>query len=111
KIFIYEHHPFASVFPYDGELVDVLKAKYHYFDDEIFMGNDGIDYYGGTEYKASPTFEFPYTISKLMNLLIKNKIEIKLFNEYKRDIALGHQTLEKAGLRLPLSYILIGEKK
>jgi len=111
KIFIYEHHPFASVFPYDGESDDPLKAKYNYFSNEIGSYNDGIDYYGGTVYDSSTSYEFSYTLSDLLGFLIDTGLEIKKFNEYLFDIALGNKELEDSELKLPLSYILIGEKK
>jgi len=113
NLFIYEHHPFAGVFPYDGEVEgdEILKIKYPYFNDEIWQESTGIDYYGGTVYDSPTSYEFSYTIGELINSLIKNGIMIERFNEYEKDIALGHQELEKKDLKLPLCYILIGEKR
>lgn len=115
KIFIYEHHPVGEMFPYDdefeGESEELLKLKYPYFSDKIWEDKTGIDYYGGTVYDSSTSYEFSYTISDMINKLISCGLSITSFNEYPRDIALGHQKLDKMGKSIPLSYILIGEKK
>jgi len=110
-LFIYEHHPYAGIFPYDGEPGETLRAKYNYFDEEIFVGREGIDYYGGTVYESPPAYEFPYTISDLINVVISAGFGIAAFHEFPKDIAKGHAELEKAGLKLPLSYILIARKQ
>ncbi|MCD4818683.1 MAG: class I SAM-dependent methyltransferase [Candidatus Cloacimonetes bacterium] len=109
-LFIYEHHPFASIFPFEDDK-DPLKAENSYFTDEIYIGNEGIDYYGNTTYESASAYEFSYTISKLLNILIRNGFCLTLFNEYDKDIALSFARLEKADIKLPLSYILIARKK
>jgi ubiquinone/menaquinone biosynthesis C-methylase UbiE len=109
-LFVYEHHPFAQVLPYDGEVEDHLRVIHNYFNDEIYIGKEGIDYYGNTSYKSSPAYEFSYTISDLLNAIIKNGLYLTLFNEYEKDIALVYEYLEKSDLKLPLSYILIARK-
>jgi len=115
KIFIYEHHPIGEMFPYDdefqGESEELTKLKYPYFTDEIWEDKTGIDYYGGTVYDSSTSYEFSYTISDMINKLISCGFAITRFNEYSRDIALGHQKLNKMGKSVPLSYIMIGEKR
>lgn len=111
KIFIHEHHPVGDIFPYDGEEEDPLKVKYPYFSQKVYECSEGIDYYGGTIYDSHTSYEFSYTISNLLNSMIENGFKIFKFNEYDNDIALGHQDLEKHNKKLPLSYILIGEKE
>lgn len=109
-LFIYEHHPFAQIFPYDFENDEPLKAINNYFTDEIYIGKNGIDYYGGTTYDSSPTYEFFHTVSELLNAIIDNGFYLTLFNEFDKDIALCYKLLENSGLKLPLSYILIAKK-
>ncbi len=109
-LFIYEHHPFANVLPYDNEFDGELKMIHHYFNNDIYIGKDGIDYYGFTTYNSAPSYEFFYTISKLINSICQNGFCIKVFNEYERDIAIVYEYLEKSDLRLPLSYILVATK-
>lgn len=110
KIFIYEHHPFGDVFPYDDEYKGVLEAKYKYFNKEIYSDNQGIDYYGGKTYESTRCYEFTYTISDLINILADLAFTIKRFNEYTHDISLCRTYLNQQEGKVPLSYILIAEK-
>ncbi|MCK4654166.1 MAG: class I SAM-dependent methyltransferase [Candidatus Cloacimonetes bacterium] len=109
-LFVYEHHPFANVLPYDNEIEDHLRVIHNYFNDEIYVGKGGIDYYENTTYDSSPAYEFSYTISDLINAIIENGFYLTLFNEYEKDIALVYEYLEKSDLELPLSYILTAKK-
>ena len=110
SIFIYEHHPFGDVFPYDDEYEGVLEAKHKYFNTEIYSDTLGIDYYGGISYDSAPTYEFTYTISDLINILADLGFSIKKFNEYPTDIALCRTYLKPEEGKLPLSYILVADK-
>ncbi|MFC1887458.1 class I SAM-dependent methyltransferase [Candidatus Cloacimonadota bacterium] len=109
KLFIYEHHPFSSIFTFD-ETKDPLTVTDHYFKEGVEEWTDGLDYYGGSEYNSPPTYEFPYTISRLLNSIISNDLQLRFFYEYDKDIAVCFKRLEESGIRLPLSYILIAEK-
>jgi SAM-dependent methyltransferase len=108
-LFIYEHHPYASIFTFDEEK-DPLTVVDHYFKEGVEEWTDGLDYYAGSEYKSPPTYEFPYTISKLLNAVASNNMNLKVFNEFENDIAICFKRLEEAEIRLPLSYILIAIK-
>lgn len=110
KIFIYEHHPIGGIFPYDDESSEIKKVVRSYFDKEIFQSSTGIDYYGGHSYDSETSYEFAYTLSDLFNILVRCGFNIRKFNEYTRDIALGHRKLETSGSGVPLSYILIADK-
>ena len=110
QLFIYEHHPFGNVFPYDDEFDGELKVIHKYFDKEIWEEFGGIDYYGGVSYKSSPSYEFPYTLVELFNILAERGFCLQKFNEYPDDIALGKSYAETQEIKLPLSYILIAKK-
>jgi len=109
QLFIYEHHPFASIFTFD-ETKDPLTVADHYFKDGVEEWNDGLDYYAGSEYESPPTYEFPYTVSKLINSILRNGLKLQVFNEYNKDIAVCFKRLEESELKLPLSYILTAVK-
>lgn len=111
SIFIYEHHPIGDMFPYDDEKEDFDKVKYPYFSDEIWEETDGIDYYGGEVYDSAKSYEFSYTIADLINYLAQSGMIISSFHEYTKDIALGHQELEKMDKKIPLSFILTAKKR
>ena len=110
QIFIYEHHPFGKVLPYDDEFDGDLKVIHKYFDKEVWEEFGGIDYYGGESYESSPSYEFPYTLSELLNQLADCGFCLQKFNEYENDIALGRSYMEEQEIKFPLSYILIARK-
>jgi ubiquinone/menaquinone biosynthesis C-methylase UbiE len=62
QLFIYEHHPFGNVLPYDDQYKGELKVVQNYFDTNMLEETGGIDYYGGESYESSPSYEFPYTV-------------------------------------------------
>ena len=110
---IYEHHPFCYMLACsdEDEFVqdDPLKIIYSYFRTDPWVGNDGIDYIGGTKYKAKTSYDFIQTLSTVINSIAGNSIRIKEFNEYSHDISLGFPEHAKEG-KVPLSYILVGVK-
>jgi ubiquinone/menaquinone biosynthesis C-methylase UbiE len=110
QLFIYEHHPFGNIFPYDDEFEGELKVVHKYFDKEIWEEFGGIDYYGGESYESSPSYEFPYTLSDLLNLIAECGFCLKNFHEYPADIALCRDYMKNQELKLPLSYILVATK-
>ncbi len=109
-LFIYEIHPFNNVLPYDNEFDGEVKIIHNYFDNEIYVGKDGIDYYGLTKYDSASAYEFSHTVSDLINGIISSGFQLKLFNEYERDYGVIYEYLQKSDLKLPLSYILVAKK-
>ncbi len=110
QIFIYEHHPFGNVLPYDGEFDSDLKVVHNYFDTNVLEEIGGLDYYGEEEYISSPSYEFPYTVSELLNLIADNGFCLQKFNEYENDIAKCRSYMEKLEMKFPLSFILTARK-
>ena len=110
QLFIYEHHPFGNILPYDDEFDGELKIIHKYFDKEVWEETGGLDYYGGESYESSPSYEFPYTISELLNLIADCGFCLQKFNEYDNDIALCRSYMEKQEMKFPLCYILIARK-
>ena len=109
-LFIYEHHPFANVLPWEDDYKGEIRVTNHYFTDDIYKGTEGIDYYGGEQYDSSPSYEFSYTISDLINAVAQNGFCIISFEEYEKDITLSFDYVEKSQIRFPLSYILRAKK-
>ncbi|MGE5473973.1 MAG: class I SAM-dependent methyltransferase [Ignavibacteriales bacterium] len=112
-IFIYEMHPVTNMFPYEKEdisdIANALKVKYSYFSTEPWVSNNGIDYVGKSTYQAKTKYEFAHTISDVLNSLISNGINIKLFNEYSHDISACFEHIEGEA-KVPLCFVLIGQK-
>lgn len=110
KLFIYEQHPFAMVLPWDVSATmekPIIENNYFYDDYQVYQ--DGLDYYGNENYSSPDTYEFLHTISDIINAIITNGLRIKQFNEYEHDISNGLAWVQKTGMRLPLSYILIAD--
>ncbi len=110
NIFIYEQHPFIGMLPDIISNTNDLKIVNPYFTKEPIKSNDGIDYIGNTTYKSSDLFSFNHTISDIIMGLIENKMNLKFFKEYSKNISEVCEDLERIDLKLPLSYLLIGEK-
>ncbi len=112
-LMIYEHHSFCDLLARDGEDEfdpdDPLKIVHSYFRTEPWVGNDGIDYIGGTKYESKTSYDFTHTTSNIINSIINNGIILKEFTEYSHDISTEFAEHENEG-KIPLSYILIGVK-
>jgi len=111
QLFIYEHHPFGNIFPHDDEFDEELKVIHKYFDKEVWEEFGGIDYYGGASYNSSPSYEFPYTFGELLTLIAECGFNLRKLHEYPDDIALCRDYMKNIEIKLPLSYILVGEKQ
>ena len=111
EFFIYDSHPFTNVLPWEGDANTKVEITQPYFHPEMWEWSDGMDYYGGAEYKAPVHYEFTYTLSEIMMALIDNQITIRYMGEYEKDISCGFEWLEQRGIKVPLSYIMIGQKQ
>ncbi|MCD6162378.1 MAG: class I SAM-dependent methyltransferase [candidate division Zixibacteria bacterium] len=114
KIMIYDSHPITDIFLYENEegfdSDNPLKIVNSYFRTEPWIDNDGIDYIGKTRYKSETTYSFTYRLSDVFNAVIRNGIVIEEFYENPHHLSPEHAPLEK-GHKIPLSYILIGQKQ
>ncbi len=111
KIFIYEQHPFTNVLPWDAtgqqqkpELVE------SYFQESFWEDCSSLDYYGCEEYASPVKYEFLHTLSDIFGAFLKAGFTMREFREYEHDISNGMTWIQKTGLKLPLSYILIGAR-
>ena len=105
ELLIYEMHPMTGVFPYTFDKNKPLEFEGSYFSKEAYVANEGLDYYGQTEYEGPTTYEYQHTMSSVIQTLIDLKFSIVEFCEYPWDIAGGHAYLENEK-RIPLSYSL-----
>jgi len=113
QLFIYEAHPVMNMIAEKDEPEFDPKTPFNvccsYFKKEPWVTTDGMDYIGGTKYNSKPAYSFSQPLSDIFNGIIKNDITIKSFTEYGHDITESFKHLEKDN-KLPMSYILIGEK-
>lgn len=80
-LYLFEFHPFASVF--DDEAND-LRLRYLYFpsqEPEISM-NNGTTYTEGHTGHAGEEFEWPHSISEIINSLLNRGLRLEFFNEH-----------------------------
>jgi SAM-dependent methyltransferase len=105
ELLIYEMHPLTGAFPYTFDEKKALEFEDSYFTKETYVSNEGLDYYGQTEYEGPTTYEYQHTMSSIIQTLIDLGFSIVEFCEYPWDIAGGHAYLEK-DKRIPLSYSL-----
>ena len=110
-LFIYEMHPFSDMIPCDHDKeLDPLRIIDPYFKDTPHVENDGIDYVGKTSYESLSKYWFVWPISDLIMSIIDSGLTLQYFKEYAKDISASHKRNEAAGLAIPLSYIIVGEK-
>lgn len=108
-VLIYEMHPFLQMVDEQRKEAPV-QLKESYFRKEPWVDTDSLDYYAHAEYRSSPKYNFPYTISGLIMALIKNGIRIEYMEEFEKDISCCFTEIEKLKPGLPMSFILIGKK-
>jgi ubiquinone/menaquinone biosynthesis C-methylase UbiE len=109
-LLIYEMHPFTNMLEIPEETDNPFQISLSYFNPSATEETDGLDYYWGTSYDALPHYWFAHTLSSIFTALIANQIAIVAFDEYAHDISAIFKPMEQYQ-RMPLSYILVGEKQ
>ena len=110
--FIHEIHPFSELLPFDNsDTENRLQIVDKYFHTGPIIENTGLDYIGGTQYNAKNTYWFVHTISDLMMSLAVNKFDLVEFKESPSDISAGHSKVESLNADIPLSMLILGQKK
>jgi 2-polyprenyl-3-methyl-5-hydroxy-6-metoxy-1,4-benzoquinol methylase len=110
--FIHEIHPFSEMLPFDNSDVENrLQIVDKYFHDGPIIENTSLDYIGGEQYKAKTQYWFVHTISNLVMALNNNGFKIIEFIESPCDFAAIHKKVEQLNALIPLSMIILGEKK
>lgn len=111
-VLIHEIHPFSEMLPFDNnDIENRLQIIEPYFRGEPIVENSSLDYVGGTDYTAKTQYWFVHTISSLIMALITNGIKLKYFSEHTKDLSAGHKKQEELDAKIPLSFILVGEKE
>jgi len=113
RLFIYEAHPVLNMLAEKDEPEFDLENPFNvcnsYFKKEPWITTDGMDYIGGTKYDSKPAYSFSQPLTDIFTGIINNGIAIKSFTEFSHDLTESFRHLEKEN-RLPMSYLLIGEK-
>lgn len=109
-LLIYEMHSFLNMLDAPEETDNPLQIALSYFNPAATEDITNLDYYQGTKYDALPKYWFAHPLSAIITALIANEIKIAAFEEYAHDISALFKPIEHYQ-RMPLSYILIGEKQ
>lgn len=109
---IYEIHPFTYMMAVPGEeaYTDPWRISYGYFNRSVMVNEDGLDYYGNSEYDAKPSYEFPYTFSGIFQAILSNGFKIREMEEFSEDVSCGFDHLD-GSFEIPLCFTLIAEKE
>lgn len=111
-LFIHEMHPFSELLPFDDTEIDNrLQIVDKYFHDGPIVENSGLDYVGGEQYEAKTQYWFVHTISDILMSLSQNGFKLNEFIESDEDISAVHQEVEKLNAQIPLSMLILGQKK
>ncbi len=109
-LFIYELHPFVNMIETPEKGADGSpKITMSYFNKKANKEVASLDYYDGSTYESLPQYWFGHRISEVIMAMISHGVMLKIFEEYPYDISYIFKPLEKFK-KIPLSYILIGEK-
>ena len=82
KLFLYDQHPFVHLF--DSDQSGNLIAKFDYFKkkpDEY----RGLDYIGGTQYDASPNYQFMVRLEDIFQGIVENGMRLETFKEFNHS--------------------------
>ena len=108
-ILIYEIHPLAYLLELaSSDEKRIFNGVISYFEKGPYSYRDGLDYIGGTTYKAKKCYWFMHKMSDIMNAILQNSMQIEEFSEYNMEMANNPQVVGLS--KLPLSYILTGKK-
>ena len=107
-IFIYELHPVIEMLPSDdNHEIDPLQIIEPYFKKEPYEETTGLDYAGKTNAQTTTQYWFVWKISDIIMAIIEQDFNISRFVEYSHDISEVHNRNQEAGIKIPMSYILV----
>jgi ubiquinone/menaquinone biosynthesis C-methylase UbiE len=106
---VYEMHPLLDMFEGD-DTNDPPILQHSYFRTNPYVEDNGLDYYGMTAIKSSPSYWFHHTTSDIIDGCLSASMQLRSFQEYDHDISNVFARFEQMKLHLPLSYSLVTQK-
>lgn len=101
--YIMEIHPIIYAFENDGE--DNIKLAHPYFaDGPMYYDDEWPDYADPDFINTLPCYDWMWTLSDIVNSLLKNNLSLAFLNEFHKLFYRGFTTMEKDGTgwwRLP----------
>lgn len=104
-LLIHEHHPILTMME-PGPRESPVNFEVSYFDSTPYVDTDGLDYYGGETYDATPTNSFMHTMSDVIMAGLDAGMTLQHFEERPDHISEAWFNVEAAGIGLPMSFVL-----
>lgn len=103
---IHEFHPMSEVIRFEQHAKGArMKVTGNYFDQAPRLWTEGLDYFGGKKYEATPIHRYLHKISDIIEALIRNGFIIESFSELEENMK-ERLFGETQGCPLPRSYTL-----
>lgn len=106
---IEEQHPIMNMVEPGGPDAPV-DWRYSYFQKHPFV-EEGLDYYGETDYEAAPNYSYQHTMGDTINAAIGAGFEVLRFDEFPDHISNTWYNVEKQGPQMPMSFDLLLRKR
>jgi len=106
SILIHEIHPL--IYLLDDNMK--IRPEADYFDEKPFVEKGDLDYLGNAEYDGAEHVEFPYTLAKILQVLLQTGFTLRAFYEYPNDHGNLFNREVDANPSIPLSFSIIAEK-
>ena len=108
-IFVYEHHPVLIMVKPD-QAGQPIEWELSYFRTDPYVDDGGLDYYGGTEYDATPTMAFSHKMSDILMATVRAGLQLEHFEELPNHISHAWWNVEHSDIGLPMSYTMVVRK-
>lgn len=105
---IEEQHPIMNMVEPGGP-DDPVEWRYSYFKMDAFA-EEGLDYYGETDYPATTHYSYQHTMGDIINASIRAGFDVLRFDEHPDHISNTWYNVQKQGPRMPMSFDLLLRK-
>jgi 2-polyprenyl-3-methyl-5-hydroxy-6-metoxy-1,4-benzoquinol methylase len=93
--YIMDIHPFKHIFDDTVETELIVSYPYFHQEEAMIWDDDSPDYSDKTYIPVNRTYEWNWSISDIINALIKSGLTLELFNEYDQLFYNGHPGMIK----------------
>ena len=103
-----EMHPVLLMYEPNPE-TGISTVEYSYFGGQTWEETRGLDYYGGTEYEAKPSYSFMHRLDQILMAGIDSGLRLTCFKELDYDISMFCSDLEHSETKPPLGFVMVME--
>lgn len=107
---VHEEHPVMNMFEPDGERP--FEPVNSYFRTEPFVESAAIVYHGEAAPEVGAHYWFVHTLAEVITAILAAGLTLDTFREYPHNISAAEFDLyeSRAGIELPMSYVLVARK-